>query len=69
MDIMTDPNGNQIQHFFDTNGRIVEEVDGEGGSYRFLRNVTGNETFYFTILPEGETSTSSNFRNFKTLKL
>lgn len=60
MDAMTDPNGNQVQHFFDENGRIVEEVDGEGGSYKFLRNVTGNETFYSTILPEGETGTSSD---------
>ena len=60
MDIMTDPNGNVVQHSFDANGRIVEEIDGEGGSYRFLRNVNGNETFYSTILPEGETSTSSD---------
>ena len=60
MDIMTDPNGNQIQHFFDENGRIIEEVDGEGGSYQFLRNVSGTETFYSTILPEGEISRSQD---------
>ena len=60
MDTMIDPNGNIIYHNWDANGRIVEEVDGLGGSYQFLRNVTGDETFYSTILPEGETSTSSD---------
>ena len=60
MDIMTDPNGNNIQHVWNANGRIVEEVDGEGGSYQFLKNVNADETFYSTILPEGETSTSAD---------
>ena len=60
MDIMTDPNGNRIQHIFDENGRIIEEVDGEGGSYQFLRNVTGDETFYSTVQPMGETQTSQD---------
>jgi len=60
MDTMIDPNGNVISHVWNDTGRIVEEVDGLGGSYRFLRNVNGDETFYSTILPEGETSTSSD---------
>ncbi|MFT7880365.1 MAG: RHS repeat-associated core domain-containing protein [Sulfurimonas sp.] len=60
MDIMTDPNGNRIQHIFDENGRIIEEVDGEGGSYQFLRNVTEDETFYSTVQPMGETQTSQD---------
>ncbi|MDY0402585.1 PKD domain-containing protein [Sulfurovum sp.] len=60
MDIMTDPNGNRIDHIFDENGRITEEVDGEGGSYQFLRNVTEDETFYSTVQPMGETQTSQD---------
>jgi len=53
MDIMTDPNNNRIQHIFDPNGRIVEEIDGEGGSYRFLRNVANFTLFFhpFHFLP------------------
>jgi len=62
MDTMTDPNGNLITHAWDENGRIIEEVDGIGGSYRFLRNVGNGETFYSTVYPEGETSTSRDTR-------
>jgi len=57
---MTDPNGNVIKHIFDENGRIIEEIDGENGSYQFLRNVSGNDTFYSTVEPEGETKTSKD---------
>lgn len=58
MDIMTDPNGNQVKHLFNNIGRIVEEIDGEGGSYRFVRVSNSDDTFYSTIQPEGETQTS-----------
>ncbi|CAA6801210.1 MAG: odd Oz/ten-m homolog 4 [uncultured Sulfurovum sp.] len=58
MDIMTDPNGNLVKHNYNDTGRIVEEIDGENGSYQFLRNVSGGETFYSTVYPEGETRTS-----------
>ncbi|MEJ2527675.1 MAG: hypothetical protein P8Y49_06285, partial [Sulfurovaceae bacterium] len=57
MDVMTDPNGNQIQHIFDDNGHIIEEVDGEEGSYQFIKNITGNKTFYSIVQPMGETRT------------
>ena len=60
MDTMTDPNGNQTQHVFDDSGRIIEEIDAETGSYRFLKNITGSGTLYSRILPEGETSTSED---------
>ncbi|NKQ40440.1 MAG: PKD domain-containing protein, partial [Sulfurovum sp.] len=62
MNIMTDPNGNNIQHVWNDTGRIVEEIDGLNGSYQFLRNVSAGETFYSTIRPEGETSTSKDLR-------
>jgi len=62
MDTMSDPNGNVITHSWDENGRIIEEVDALGGSYRFLRSMNGNETFYSTVLPEGETSTSKDVK-------
>jgi RHS repeat-associated protein len=62
MDTMTDPNGNLISHSWNADGRIIEEVDGIGGSYRFLRNVNGNETFYSTVYPEGETRSSRDVR-------
>lgn len=62
MDVMTDSNGNNIQHIFNANGRITEELDGEEGSYKFLRNVTGDETFYSTVQPMGETRTSQDIK-------
>jgi len=58
MNTMIDPNGNVIKHNYNDIGRIVEEIDGANGSYRFLRDVTGNGTFYSMIRPEGETSSS-----------
>lgn len=60
MDIMTDPNGNRIQHFFDENGRIIEEIDGEGGSYKFQRELDGKDTIYSKVQPEGETMSSKD---------
>jgi len=62
MNVMKDPNGNEIKHNFNGIGRIVEEIDGMGGSYRFLRNIIGGETFYSTVLPQGETSSSKDVK-------
>ena len=62
MDTMTDPNGNVIRHRWNDVGRIVEEIDGMNGSYRFLRDASGSDIVYTMIRPEGETSTSSDVK-------
>ncbi len=35
----TEPAGNKFEHFFDTNGRIAEFTDEEGGDWKFSRHV------------------------------
>jgi len=60
MDTMHDPSGNKIVHYYDAFGRIIEEVDGIEGSYRFSKDITTTGTQYRMTLPEGEVSASQD---------
>ena len=60
MDVMTDPNENKTLHYYDENGRIIQETDAEGGTWSFDKSRTDGVTTYTTTWPEGEVRRSAD---------
>jgi RHS repeat-associated protein len=58
LELKTQPKGNQFGHVFDSNGRITDFTDDEGGHWQFFRTPQPNgDVLHETLTGEGDRTT------------